>query len=90
MAPVRADAADDGRKVNDDVGPDGIEQARDLRLARQVAFSPARRDRIAASPLAQRGEDVAADETRPARDEHALLRQIERDHGFPTPSFVST
>ena len=90
MAPVRADAADDGREVDDDLGPDGIEQTRDLGLAGQIALGAARRNRVAASPLAQRNEDVAADEARPAGDEHAFLRQIARRHGFPTPSFVST
>ena len=69
---VRADAADDGRQMDDDVRPDVAEQPRDVGLARQVVLRLARDDHVAAAAAFERGDDVAAEKSAAAGDEHAL------------------
>ena len=69
---VRADAADDGGEMHDDVRPRVLEQPRDVRLVRQVVLRLSHDDDVAAAVTLERGDDVAAEEAAAAGHEHAL------------------
>jgi len=72
---VSADATDDGGEVDDDIGPWFLIHVDDRRLRTQIILFDFRDEDPAAPPLLEFANDMSAQETGPARDNHALIAE---------------
>src|SRR5262249_59863049 len=73
---VRANAADDRRKVNDDLRRRFLEHALHVWLAREVVLSLANDHDVAAAVLSQGADDVAAEKTAAAGDQDSFIGDL--------------
>ena len=73
---IGADAADDRREMDDDIGLRFLKQPVDVGLVRQIVLRLPDDEDVAAPAPSERVDDVAAEEAAAARHEYACVRDV--------------